>query len=238
MTPFDAWMRTIARRARTLWPSRTRNATADASPYRQGKTKVPRLDRSFTRAWKTLHVFAVFAGMSGCAMSLLDYGAHVDGPGIGFYAGKSGDWTGLFTLLFIAGLVLAFVAQGRAHWTRAWAIGALLWGLSLVAGLPTSLLYGSWEAACRDGAGRACYADVGAHPEDTPRANVLYKRACELGDSNACQRAIERDLITVDAACEKMRAAAARTDDNAVWAQYGQSRCDSDGGFEREVHRP
>ena len=211
------------------------SGASEGSPYRAPKAKVPRLDRSFTRAWKAFHVFAVFASLSGCGMSMLDYAAHVDGPGVGLYVGESGHSTGFLAWVFAVALALAIVCQNRLHWTRAWALGTGLWILSLVGGLPTAVLHWSWEHACRSGSGRACYANAGAHRDDVDRSNALYKRACELGDGNGCEHAIERKLISCGVACEKIRAIAAGSDENASWAHYGVSRCDADGGFDPKL---
>jgi hypothetical protein len=99
-----------------------------------------------------------FAAPAAGFMGLVDFGAHIDGPGIGYSPTQlvAPFLFGVAVLAFVAVLLLA----ARWPWAR-WR--AILPGIGLAAafvamGAPLALLHASWRRACASGSAAACDA--------------------------------------------------------------------------------
>lgn len=143
-----------------------------------------------------LVVAVVCALLSGgsCGVSLLDYGAHVDGPGIGLEWSKPlGSEYGLRIAIVVASIVLHAVLSLTAF-SRAGAkpFGVLalpaLWFLGMVVGMVGGgrALPAWWKLGCNQGHAFACYAASGV--TDGAESKALAERACTNGVTRACPR--------------------------------------------------
>jgi hypothetical protein len=137
---------------------------------------------------------ALLSGGS-CGLTLLDYGAHVDGPGIGLeWSQPLGAEYGL-RYAIVLGLLVMWALLSLNAWGRAGAkaLGVLalpaLWFVGLVVGMVGGgrALPAWWKLGCDRGHPYACYAASGVTDGDESRA--LAARACAGGVKNGCVRA-------------------------------------------------
>ena len=171
------------------------------------------------------------AFLSGAAFGVLvlDFGAHVDGVGIGLeWSGPLGHEYGLRAgVVLAASLVhggLSLVAFRRA---RARSFGVLgLFGIAFVgvfAGLigAGKALPAWWKLGCDRGNAYACYAAAGVTDGDVARA--LDERACSGDVGNACRRIVQANEGRLPTICaERAHACTGPSAERPIW-----SRCRS-----------
>lgn len=142
---------------------------------------------------------AILCGGS-CGVSLVDYGAHVDGPGIGLEWSKPLGTNGEYAIRQAVVLgsmavqaLLSLIAFGR---TKAKPVGVLalpllaLGGIILGVVLAGRALPAWWTLGCNRGHAYACYAAGGV--TDGAESEALDKRACAGGVEPACSRIARR----------------------------------------------
>jgi hypothetical protein len=136
---------------------------------------------------------ALLSGGS-CGVSLLDYGAHVDGPGIGLeWSRPLGSEYGLRYAIVIGSLVL-HAALSLTAFSRAGAkpIGVLALPALAFVGIVLGMVGGGralpawWKLGCNRGHAFACYAASGV--TDGAESKALAERACTNGVTRACPR--------------------------------------------------
>jgi hypothetical protein len=150
------------------------------------------------------------AVLSGASFGVLvmDFGAHVDGPGIGLeWSRPLGSEYGLRAgAVLCAGLVQGGVSLTAFARSRARSFGVLaLFGLAFVGMLVGFVGSGRalgwwWKLGCDRGHGYACYAAAGLADGDAERA--LDERACARDVSHACRRLVRNDPARLPAMCE------------------------------------
>lgn len=140
-------------------------------------------------------------------ISVLDFGAHVDGPGIGLeWSRPLGDEyelrAGVVLALAVVQVALSLIAFGRA---RAKPIGflalPLIAFLGMIAGLVIAgkALPAWWGWGCSRGHAYACFAASGVI--DGPAGEALEERACTGDVGSACVRIARRDPTRLPAMC-------------------------------------
>jgi hypothetical protein len=139
---------------------------------------------------------ALLSGGS-CGVSLLDYGAHVDGPGIGLEWSKplGSEYGFALTVVLVSIVVNALVSL--VAWGRSGAkpVGQAalcgLWFVGLVAGFAggARALPLWWKLGCHRGHAFACHAAAGV--TDGAESEALEARACANGVERACPRVPE-----------------------------------------------
>ncbi len=137
-------------------------------------------------------------GFGGCA-PVLDFGSHVDGPGVGleFLAPR-----GFFLALPVLGVVALVFGVRR--------VGLALGALMAVVGLFVAIVglvfvFGalmpmSWERACDRGEGRACWGPMRRARTREDRARWAAK-GCLAGDDYACREWLEIEPERSPEAC-------------------------------------
>jgi hypothetical protein len=195
-------------------------------------------DDANRRSWQLVEAVGVFTAVVAQAAHWLDVFAIMDGPGTGF-----GDRVPGSSLCGASVLALCFPLAARFY--KAGGIG---WLLGLVLGVVVGCGGGSqrlmewcWARRCERGEGIACYAygnvfAVGLffHLPDDRRARGLYVRACELGDSLGCERAVACGGMTASEACASMRSACARDPSQC----YGARQCDEQEAVDDAASHP
>ena len=149
----------------------------------------------------TVALFA-FAAPSAGFMMLVDFGAHVDGPGVG-YGAHHGAGAFLFgaSLISLVACVLLATRWPWARW-RAIAIGAALAIAFVLSGAPTKMLFHSWKRACDLGSADGCYAYAETLPERDPARKPLLRSACRGDRWEVCDRLLDGDPEDKQAACD------------------------------------
>ena len=146
------------------------------------------------RGWPRVVALALLAAASpsaGC-MALVDFGAHVDGPGVG-YGGRHGAGAFLFGVATIALVSVALLAS-RWPWARWRGIGiGVALALAFVAtGMPVRMLRASWRRACDNGTSEeACAAIASLDPPGSPRRVAYTRLACARHDVRACEELLD-----------------------------------------------
>jgi len=138
-------------------------------------------------------VCALLSGGS-CGLTLLDYGAHVDGPGMGLeWSGPLGaEYGGRYAI--VLGSLVVYALLSLTAWSRSGAkpIGALalpaLGLLGIVAGMVGGgrALPAWWKLGCERGHAYSCYAASGV--TDGAESKALADRACAGGVKAGCPR--------------------------------------------------
>jgi xanthosine utilization system XapX-like protein len=144
-------------------------------------------------------VCAVLCGGS-CGVSLVDYGAHVDGPGIGLEWSKplgTGSEYGVRAGIVMASMVvqglLSLIAFGK---TKAKPVGVLALPLLALVGIIGGFIVGAralpawWTLGCHRGHLYACYAAAGV--THGAASDAHDKRASAGGVKPACMRIARR----------------------------------------------
>lgn len=133
-------------------------------------------------------------------MSLVDYGAHVDGPGIGLEWSKplgTGSEYGVRAGIVMASMgvqaLLSLIAFGK---TKAKPVGVLALPLLALVGIILGVMVAGralpawWTLGCNRGHLYACYAAAGV--TDGVESDALDRRACAGGVEAACRRIARR----------------------------------------------
>jgi hypothetical protein len=144
-------------------------------------------------------VCAVLCGGS-CGVSLVDYGAHVDGPGIGLEwsrpLGTGSEYSvraGIVTASMLVHALLSLVAFAK---TKAKPVGVLALPLLALCGIILGVVVAGralpawWTLGCNRGHLYACYAAAGV--THGAESDELDKRACSSGVEAACRRIARR----------------------------------------------
>jgi hypothetical protein len=155
------------------------------------------------------------AALSGasCGVSIVDFGAHVDGPGIGLEWSKPlGSEYGL-RLALVLGSVVVHALLSLVFYSRAGAkpIGILalpgLWFVGIVVGVVGGgrALPAWWKLGCDHGNAYACLAASGV--TDGAESKALEERACAEDVGIACARIARRDPTRLPGLCAEREAA-------------------------------
>lgn len=139
---------------------------------------------------RVVMALAIFVSLACGFMELIDFGAHVDGPGVGYGSGV----LGALTVGFFGGAALAIVML--AAWPTA-RLHGVLGGIALAvafifAKMPIHLLRAAWHSRCDHGEGAACH---GLGDE---------RRGCQVGYWPSCSRLLERTPEDQTIACAAM----------------------------------
>lgn len=139
-------------------------------------------------------------------MPLLEYGCHVDGPGIGF---DEPALKPVLPFLYVLGLALLLMLLPAMFVGRRRLMVPIFFGLVL-GNIVTfsswrSVLVWRWSARCSGGEGYAChaaarmYASGSGVVERQARAEQLYRDGCARGDVQSCYEA-SRGMSRAEAA--------------------------------------
>lgn len=150
----------------------------------------------------------LFGAMFG--ILTMDFGAHVDGPGMGLEWSKPlgseyGLRAGAVLLMCLVQGGLALAAYGNA---RAKSFGVLaLIATALLGWLGGAIAAGHafplwWKLGCDRGHAYACYAAARSSGEG-PAAEALEERACKGDVASACLRIVGRSPERIPALCEE-----------------------------------
>jgi len=161
---------------------------------------LPQAKRKHTNVGAAAVLFGMTSmGFAGCSQ-VLDFGYHVDGPGIGLeflpYRGL------LFGGALFVGFALTFAGARRAHW--AWTVLSIPMS-SAVALFATTTFFANvipqtWKRACEGGEGRACLGLMYHSSTDVERLDWARK-GCGAGEPSGCERWIELSPADVEDAC-------------------------------------
>ena len=159
-------------------------------------------------------------------LAMMDFGAHGDAsaPGIGLEGGgRPGGAASPLMMIALVGLVGGFVArmsgpEPRVSLLRIAGIGFFLFVGTLLASRP--LFRWKWQHDCEENVGRACWAIARISPPGDAVGPALTRKACSLGDPDACKRLSEGTPEEKALACSerKTRCASGSWSDTACKA--------------------
>jgi hypothetical protein len=132
-----------------------------------------------------------FAG-AGPSVAIMDFGAHVDGPGVGLLVGYEGASGALLSLGFLAGIFTVVFAW---RWPTARFVG-LTAGVAAFVLFDTfgmrELFWTSWKLQCAAGALDACWASEQARAAGpSPESREAVRAGCRSNDRRACVALLE-----------------------------------------------
>lgn len=167
---------------------------------------------------------------------MVDYGAQIEGPGIGLGEGS----IGALLLLMACGYVMLLLSWRRAGpgRPRFFAVTAGLVLFVVFAGSygPQRILRWRWGNGCETHDGRACTALAGLYAaglgtaRDPARAATLRERGCALGDPFGCGDLLEGrpDARRRAQACRGLERGCGRG--NRLACQVRDRECTDSGG--------
>jgi hypothetical protein len=190
---------------------------------------VPLSDKMKPSRWSGAIVVALACALlsgGSCGVSMVDFGAHMDGPGIGLEWSKPlGSEYGI-RQAFVLGSLLVHALLSLVFFSRADAkpVGILalpgLWFIGFLGGVVGAgrALPAWWKLGCDRGHAYACFAASGV--TDGAESAALEERACANDVGIACERIARRDKTRLPGLCAG-RADACRTPP-AERAVYGR----------------
>lgn len=165
------------------------------------------------RKWphRVIIACATFLWFALGIMALADFGAFVDGPGVGYFGSKP---SGAFYLSmgsfasFVVALVLV-VKWPFARWIGL-AAGCAAFLVFLFGGAPIALMHFAWSRACVHGDDAACRAWIAVLPDRDARRQQYAEPACRDGDQSSCEVWLEtggpracRAIVSMCVDCER-----------------------------------
>jgi hypothetical protein len=149
-------------------------------------------------------------GFGGCA-PVLDFGSHVDGPGVGLEFLAPPGFFLVVPVLGIVALVLGVRRVGLALGVLMGVVGLFVAIVCLVF-VFGALMPMSWERACDRGEGRACWGPMRRARSKEEGARWAAK-GCRAGDEYACREWLEiAPNQSADACAAVEKACASRAD--------------------------
>lgn len=157
-------------------------------PYREMPLPV---GKRAPRKWplRLLLTGVTFAAPTLGLLGLMDFGAHVDGPGVGLF-GEGGGASGLLVLagaLTSVGSLAIAIVSPTARWVGLPA-GVLAFLVFMGLGGPLRVFHAAWAWQCAGGSLDACVVGQQAKPRADRGATG---KECEAGDRRACAQLLD-----------------------------------------------
>jgi hypothetical protein len=204
----------------------SRTARLDAAPFNPDMPSRAIAMMSKNRIYALVRVLT-WASFLLCpvafSLALMDYAAHNGGPGIGLEgAGRPGSSTTPLLMIAFVGIVGGFSARmmlpdapdpRRVSLPRVVGVCVLCFIGSMVGARP--LFHWKWNVDCNNGVGIACWTLARMAPPADQSALVLGRKACSLGEPDACKHLTEGAPEDKASACAERKTAC----EKATWPE-------------------